>query len=66
MARYLLHHRHEPEECGVVFASFKGHHSRFATKRPGPGSRIGGAPRSGEGGLYRNGLRRLAAPGDRG
>ena len=27
MARYLLHHRHEPEECGVVFASFKGHHS---------------------------------------
>ena len=27
MARYLLHHRHEPEECGVVFVSFKGHHS---------------------------------------
>ena len=27
MARYLLHHRHEPEECGVVFASFKGHRS---------------------------------------
>ena len=25
MARYLLHHRHEPAECGVVFASFKGH-----------------------------------------
>lgn len=24
MARYLLEHRHEPEECGVVFASFKG------------------------------------------
>ena len=23
MARYLLHHRHEPDECGVVFASFK-------------------------------------------
>ena len=27
MARYLLHHRHEPQECGVVFASFKGHES---------------------------------------
>ena len=27
MARYLLHHRHEPHECGVVFASFKGHPS---------------------------------------
>jgi len=27
MARYLLHHRHESGECGVVFASFKGHTS---------------------------------------
>jgi hypothetical protein len=27
MHRYLLHHRHEPDECGVVFASFKGHRS---------------------------------------
>jgi hypothetical protein len=27
MARYLLHHRHEPDECGVVFASFQGHDS---------------------------------------
>jgi hypothetical protein len=27
MARYLLHHRHQPGECGVVFASFKGHDS---------------------------------------
>ena len=25
MPRYLLHHRHEPQECGVVYASFKGH-----------------------------------------
>ncbi len=25
MARYLLHHRHDATECGVVFASFKGH-----------------------------------------
>jgi hypothetical protein len=27
MGRYLLHHRHEPDECGVVFASFRGHQS---------------------------------------
>ncbi len=27
MSRYLLQHRHEPQECGVVFASFKGHDS---------------------------------------
>jgi hypothetical protein len=24
MDRYLLHHRHQPGECGIVFASFKG------------------------------------------
>ena len=28
---YLLHHRHEPDECGVVFTSSKGHDSRSAT-----------------------------------
>jgi hypothetical protein len=27
MAGFLLHHRHEPRECGVVFASFRGHES---------------------------------------
>jgi hypothetical protein len=27
MPRYLLHHRHEAHECGVVFASFRGHES---------------------------------------
>jgi len=27
MFRYVLHHRHEPRECGVAFASFKGHES---------------------------------------
>jgi hypothetical protein len=27
MPSYLLHHRHEPRECGVVFAAFKGHES---------------------------------------
>jgi hypothetical protein len=29
MARFLLHHHHEAHECGVVFASFKGHDSRL-------------------------------------
>jgi hypothetical protein len=27
MSCYLLQHRHQPQECGVVFASFKGHGS---------------------------------------
>jgi hypothetical protein len=27
MARFLLEHQHESRECGVVFASFKGHQS---------------------------------------
>ena len=32
MPRYVLHHRHEPHECGVVFASFKGHRSALRRK----------------------------------
>ena len=27
MPRYLVHHRHQPHECGIAFASFKGHES---------------------------------------
>ena len=27
MAQYLLHHHHKSQECGVVFASFRGHES---------------------------------------
>jgi hypothetical protein len=27
MPRFLIHHRHEPHDCGVVFAAFKGHES---------------------------------------
>ena len=27
MPRFLIQHRHEPHECGVVFASFRGHES---------------------------------------
>jgi hypothetical protein len=32
MSRYLLHHRHEPHECGVVFAAFSGHESPLRHK----------------------------------
>ena len=27
MSCYLLHHCHEPDECGVVFAAFRGYQS---------------------------------------
>ena len=27
MSCFVLHHRHEADDCGVVFASFKGHDS---------------------------------------
>jgi hypothetical protein len=27
MPRFLVHHRHAAHECGVVFASFRGHES---------------------------------------
>jgi hypothetical protein len=27
MLRFLLHHRHEPHECGVAFTAFRGHAS---------------------------------------
>jgi hypothetical protein len=27
MPRFLIQHRHDPPECGVVFAAFKGHDS---------------------------------------
>jgi hypothetical protein len=27
VALFLLHHRHEPQECGAAFASFKGEES---------------------------------------
>ena len=41
MPRYLLEHRHEPRECGVAFASFRGeasplrHRSTLASCRSG-------------------------------
>ena len=42
MARYLLHQRHEPEDCGVVFASFKGHHSPLRRRPTLTSCRTGG------------------------
>jgi hypothetical protein len=27
MPRYLIHHRHQPGECGVAFVAFRGHDS---------------------------------------
>jgi hypothetical protein len=42
MPRYLLHHRHEPGECGVVFASFKGHPSPLRRRATLASCRSGG------------------------
>jgi hypothetical protein len=42
MARYLLHHRHEPDECGVVFTSFKGYQSRLRHRPTFASCRSGG------------------------
>jgi hypothetical protein len=38
----LLHHRHEPNECGVVFASFKGHRSPLRHRSTLASCRSGG------------------------
>jgi len=42
MPRYLLHHRHEPHECGVVFASFRGHESPLRHRPTLASCRTGG------------------------
>lgn len=42
MARYLLHHNHEPHECGVVFASFRGHQSPLRHQQTLASCRSGG------------------------
>lgn len=42
MARYLLQHRHQPRECGVVFASFKGHESPLRHQETLASCRSGG------------------------
>ena len=42
MASYLLHHRHEARECGVVFAAFKGHESPLRRQETLASCRSGG------------------------
>jgi hypothetical protein len=42
MSRYLLHHSHEPHECGAVFASFRGHRSPLRHKPTFASCRSGG------------------------
>jgi hypothetical protein len=40
--RYLLQHRHQPHECGVVFASFKGYVSPLRRQATFASCRSGG------------------------
>jgi hypothetical protein len=40
--RYLLEHRHTPEECGVVFAAFRGYESRLRHRSTLASCRSGG------------------------
>jgi len=42
MARYLLQHSHGPDECGVVFASFRGHQSPLRHRTTLASCRTGG------------------------
>jgi hypothetical protein len=42
MSRYLLEHRHGPHECGVVFASFRGHESPLRHQATVASCRSGG------------------------
>jgi hypothetical protein len=42
MFRYVLEHHHEPRECGVVFASFKGHPSPLRHRTTLASCRSGG------------------------
>jgi hypothetical protein len=42
MARFLLHHSHQPDECGVVFASFRGHASPLRRRTTLASCRSGG------------------------
>ena len=42
MSQYLLQHRHQPHECGVVFAAFKGHESPLRHRSTLASCRSGG------------------------
>ena len=42
MSCYLLHHSHDPHECGVVFAAFRGHQSPLRHRATLASCRSGG------------------------
>jgi hypothetical protein len=42
MTCFLLHHSHEPDECGAVFASFRGHRSPLRRRPTLASCRSGG------------------------
>lgn len=42
VSRYVLHHRHEAHECGVVYAAFKGHDSPLRRQATVASCRSGG------------------------
>jgi hypothetical protein len=42
MSSFLLQHRHRPDECGVVFASFRGHDSALRHRLTLASCRSGG------------------------
>jgi hypothetical protein len=42
VARFVLHHTHEPDECGVVFASFQGHETPLRNQATIASCRSGG------------------------
>jgi hypothetical protein len=42
MPRFLLHHRHAPQDCGVAYASFKGDPSPLRRRTTVASCRAGG------------------------
>jgi hypothetical protein len=42
MPRYVLHHVHRPQDCGVAFASFTGHDSPLRHRPAIASCRFGG------------------------
>jgi hypothetical protein len=42
VAKYVLHHRHTAQDCGVVFAAFKGHQSPLRRQTTVASCRSGG------------------------
>ena len=42
MPVFLIHHRHDPHECGAAFAAFKGHESPLRRREALATCRFGG------------------------